>query len=92
MSLIAYYRRKSISIKSTNQSPKEGKSVVMSERIINTSNNELIIERIDDFFFVTIGSNRYKLDRTQYKAIIRKKNMPKDRLEVWLETYAEENN
>lgn len=58
----------------------------------NSNKNELKVESINDFYYVTISSHQYKLDRTQYKAIMRKKDMPLDRLEVWLETYTEENN
>ena len=57
----------------------------------NSNKNELKVENINDFYYVTINSRQYKLDRTQYKAIMRKKDMPLDRLEVWLETYTEEN-
>lgn len=43
-------------------------------------------------FLVQFNGQSYELDENQYKAIVRKKNMPVDRLEIWLRTYAEENN
>ena len=43
-------------------------------------------------FVVDINNDSFKLDESQYKAILRKKDAPADRLAVWLKSYEEESN
>ena len=50
------------------------------------------VTHINDNYLVELDGQPYELDESQYKAIMRKKDMPTDRLEVWLKSYAEENN
>ncbi len=42
-------------------------------------------------YLVSLNGKSYELDNSRYKAILRKKNMPADRLELWLSAYADEN-
>lgn len=41
-------------------------------------------------YLIELNGNSYELDETQYKAIMRKKDMPSDRLALWLAAYADE--
>ncbi len=41
-------------------------------------------------YLIELNGNSYELDETQYKAITRKKDMPSDRLALWLAAYADE--
>lgn len=52
---------------------------------------ELQFIHANDGYLVVANGRSYELDESQYKAILRKKDMPIDRLEVWLRSYAEEN-
>lgn len=61
------------------------------ERIISNESDRLKIEQLNDNYLVQFNGNTYKLNKTQYKAIMRKVNMPDNRLEVWLKSYSEEN-
>lgn len=61
------------------------------ERIISHETERLKVEQSNDNYLVQFNGNTYKLDKTQYKAIMRKVNMPDNRLEVWLKSYSEEN-
>lgn len=42
-------------------------------------------------FLVDFNGKSYELNNSQYDAIMRKRSIPADRLEVWLDNYAEEN-
>ena len=53
---------------------------------------DLQVVHANDNYLVTLNGQSYELDESQFKAIMRKKDMPANRLEVWLQTYAEENN
>ena len=54
--------------------------------------NELIFDNNNGKFIISIENRHYTLDETQYKAILRKRDMPIDRLEKWLKSYSDENN
>ena len=76
---------------STPQCSDETGLPIKGKKRIFPINNELKVDSANGFFLVTVGSQQYKLDKTQYRAIMRKRNMPLDRLEVWLKSYADEN-
>lgn len=57
----------------------------------NPSNSNFSVVNVNDNYIVTFNGEEYELDKNQYKAIIRKKDMPANRLEVWLKSYAEKN-
>ena len=42
-------------------------------------------------YIVIIEGDSYELKESQYRAFIRKKDIPSDRLKVWLNSYSEEN-
>ena len=52
---------------------------------------EMIGQQSDGRYLVILNGISYKLDEAQYKAINRKKDMPTSRLEIWLRSYANEN-
>ena len=52
---------------------------------------DLQVVHANDNYLVTLNGQSYELDESQFKAIMRKKDMPIERLEVWLQSYAEEN-
>ena len=52
---------------------------------------ELQVVHANDNYLVTLNGQSYELDESQFKAIMRKKDMPIDRLVIWLQSYAEEN-
>lgn len=52
---------------------------------------DLQVVHANDNYLVTLSGQSYELDESQFKAIMRKKDMPIERLEVWLQSYAEEN-
>lgn len=43
-----------------------------------------------DHYLIELNGVSYELDDTQYRAIMRKKDMPADRLALWLASYADE--
>lgn len=53
---------------------------------------EIKVVEANGNYLVDLNGKSYELDQTQYKAILRKRNLPSDRLALWLEAYAEENN
>ena len=52
---------------------------------------ELQVAHANENYLVTLNGHSYALDESQFKAIMRKKAMPTERLEVWLQCYDEEN-
>lgn len=42
-------------------------------------------------YSVELNGKFYHLKKAQYKAYLRKRSMPMDRLEIWLKSYSEEN-
>ena len=56
-----------------------------------TGRADLQVVHVHDKYLVTLNGKSYELDESQFKAIMRKKDMPTNRLEVWIQTYAEEN-
>lgn len=62
----------------TKKSSKSGNANI---QVVHANNN----------YLVTLNGQSYELDESQFKAIMRKKDMPTGRLEIWLQTYAEEN-
>lgn len=53
--------------------------------------SEIKVVEANGNYLVDLNGKSYELDQSQYKAILRKKNMPSDRLALWLEAYADEN-
>lgn len=66
---------------STSSTPRKKKSEKSELKVIEANGNYLI----------DLNGKSYELDQSQYKAILRKKNMPSDRLVLWLEAYSDEN-
>lgn len=62
-----------------------------TKKTSNSGKCDLQVVHANDSYLVTANGQSYELDESQYKAIMRKKDMPIDRLEVWLQSYAEEN-
>lgn len=58
----------------------------------SSEKRELNVQQANGSYLIEFEGQTYELDNTQYKAILRKKDMPADRLQVWLKSYAEENN
>ena len=53
--------------------------------------NDLNVIQTTGNYLIEFNGHSYELDESQYKAIMRKKDMPMDRLVIWLESYNEEN-
>ena len=66
-------------------------SRVVSKKQKQSSKVDMKVTQLNENFLVDYNGHSYELDTSQYKAIIRKKDMPSDRLEVWLRSYVEEN-
>lgn len=66
---------------SASSTPRKKKSEKTELKVIEANGNYLI----------DLNGKSYELDQSQYKAILRKKNMPSDRLALWLEAYSNEN-
>lgn len=73
---------------SATPSKKTTKKTVKSDRV----KADLSVVQTNDNYLITLNHQSYELNESQYKAIMRKKDMPVNRLEVWLKAYAEENN
>ena len=67
------------SVKKTNEGKKESK---LPFRVIQANGN----------FLVNFNGNDYELNEGQYNSILRKQNIPSDRLEVWLQSYVKHEN
>lgn len=65
---------------SMSSTPRKKKSEKSELKVIEANGNYLI----------DLNGKSYELDQSQYKAILRKKNMPSDRLALWLEAYSDE--
>ena len=48
------------------------------------------VEMEGERFLVTLNNQSYVLDEIHYKAVIRKKDMPIERLKVWIESYVDD--
>ena len=46
----------------------------------------------NDVYVVKFNGTIYNLNKAQYKSFLRKKDLPADRLILWLNSYNEENN
>lgn len=57
----------------------------------NPEKSELKVIEANGNYLIDLNGKSYELDQSQYKAILRKKNMPSDRLTLWLEAYSDEN-
>lgn len=66
-------------------------SVASKKRNASSAKADLKVTQVNENFLIEYNGVSYDLDATQYKAIMRKKNMPSDRLEIWLKSYADEN-
>lgn len=53
--------------------------------------SDIKVMEVNGNFLVSLNGKSYELDNSQYKAILRKKDMPSDRLALWLAAYADEN-
>lgn len=51
---------------------------------------ELKVMEANGNYLIDLNGVSYELDETQYKAILRKKDLPSDRLSLWLAAYADE--
>lgn len=66
-------------------------SLSSTSRKKKSEKSELKMIEANGNYLIYLNGQSYKLDQSQYKAILRKKNLPSDRLSLWLEAYAEEN-
>lgn len=57
----------------------------------SSGKRELSAIQANDNYLIDFNGQSYELDESQYKAILRKKDMPAERLELWLKFYVEEN-
>ncbi len=64
----------------SSSNPRKKKSEKSEIKVVEANGN----------YLVTLDGKSYELDHTQYKAILRKKNMPSERLMLWLEAYSDE--
>lgn len=64
----------------SSSTPRKKKSEKSEIKVVEANGN----------YLVTLDGKSYELDHTQYKAILRKKNMPSERLMLWLEAYSDE--
>ena len=87
---LLYAVHKTGNVPAIPQSAIEAKKTVSKKTTIS-GKCELQVVHANDSYLVTANGQSYELDESQYRAIMRKKNMPIDRLEVWLQSYAEEN-
>lgn len=62
-----------------------------SSRKKKSEKSEIKVMEANGNYLIELNGKSYELDNTQYKAILRKKNMPSDRLSLWLAAYADEN-
>lgn len=63
-----------------------------SKRIVSSSEKRVLkVIQANDNYLIDFNGQSYELNESQYKAILRKKDMPDDRLELWLKSYVEEN-
>ncbi len=51
---------------------------------------DLKVMQASGHYLIELNGVSYELDDTQYRAIMRKKDMPADRLALWLASYADE--
>ena len=73
------------------QYKKQQKTTNTAKKTHNPIKNELSVIHEKGTFLVDFEGQKYELDETQYKAIMRKKDMPANRLKIWLKSYSEEN-
>ena len=73
--------------------PQQNKAATkpISQKKVSTRKNDMNVIQSNDNYLIHFNGQSYELDESQYKAILRKKDMPTERLEVWLKSYAEEN-
>ncbi len=67
------------------------KKVVSRKKSSTSDKSQINVTQVNDNYLVELNGQSYELNESQYKAILRKKDMPADRLEVWIKSYAEEN-
>lgn len=65
-------------------------STASSPRKKKTEKSEIKVVEANGNYLITLDGKSYELDHAQYKAILRKKNMPSERLALWLEAYSDE--
>lgn len=92
MNCLLYAVNKTNSIPVLPQTITEGPKIAPKRKVSAAKKNDLKITQANDHYLVEFEKEQYELDPTQYKAIMRKKDMPADRLKVWLKSYVEENN
>lgn len=79
----------------TNNAPVLPQKEVSKKPLVKKSTtvkNDLNVIQTTGNFLIEFNGKSYEIDESQYKAIMRKRDMPANRLEVWLRSYAEENN
>ncbi len=78
---------------------KTGKAPSLPESATSNSEKKRAVNHKSTFnvihangnYIVDFEGNTYELKESQYRAFIRKKDIPSDRLKVWLNSYSEEN-
>lgn len=68
------------------------KKAVRRKTIATDNNPQLNFVHANGSYLVEFNGKSYELNEGQVNAIKRKQRMPADRLEVWLNSYADENN
>lgn len=65
-------------------------AVAPSARKKKSVKADLKVMEANGNYLIELNGVSYELDESQYKAILRKKDMPADRLTLWLAAYADE--
>ena len=73
------------------QYEKQQETTTTAKKSRNHKKNELSVIHEKGICLVNFEGQKYELDETQYRAILRKKDMPANRLKIWLTSYSEEN-
>jgi hypothetical protein len=70
--------------------------ITSTERIETSKKAKTLVKsdfgviEVNGNYLVSLNGLSYELNESQYKAILRKKDMPADRLALWLKSYSEE--
>lgn len=91
MNCLLYAVNKTNSVPVLPQKMTEEPKIAPKSKVSAANKNDFKITQANDHYLVEFEGAQYELDATQYKAILRKKDMPSDRLNVWLKSYVEEN-
>ena len=69
-----------------HQHPKEKQTITKSS-IKNKTENKFNVIKTKDRYLIELNGASYELNEGQFQSIMRKKDMPLDRLELWLKSY-----